>query len=132
MLRISSSTTPYMPYVSQRPPYFFKKIWCENGMKSKIVFLESRPQCRLYFLREIKLSLRQIISNGQGKRSLISRERCKRTLWINSQNPRSGKNHFTEKPLKRLFGKFQIHNSLFSLCFPTVHINATKTTMKER
>ena len=45
MLRISSSTTPYMPYVSQRPPYFSKKIWCENGMKSRIVFLESRPKC---------------------------------------------------------------------------------------
>ena len=29
-------------------PIFFKKIWCENGMKSKIVFLESRPQCNLF------------------------------------------------------------------------------------
>ena len=38
MPRISSSTTPYMPYVSQRPPYFSKKYGVKMAWNQKSFF----------------------------------------------------------------------------------------------
>ena len=38
MPRISSSTSPYMPYVSQRPPYFSKKYSVKMAWNQKSFF----------------------------------------------------------------------------------------------